>query len=436
LDILLTDSGDVWDMSLAEFAGQFERLAAAASVVGRRVLGLDTNPVSEEWSHVTKVDPEGEKQLPVVYPLYLAHTSAVSVGGSQDVTDQNTEETFELLTDAGVTAFHEPSAASHVTEQTREDAAFMAVPEVLNGDSQALVGTLGEGLEHVREDLGPEIVEGSLGFSLNGLFGDTLGDLAAAWLMREAVFEAYIIMNTDSAAAREANVSEEDLLTPREAKQHALAAEYHLESELIYLEYSGTFGGDEAVEILEAIDDAVSWSRIWYGGGLDNRENAEAVIQAGADAVVVGNVFHEIADLEADLVSEALDEFDPGAEVDRDRLGEWVEETVDVEETSAVQYLSTIPELPEPEARATRYLATGIETVLAIEGIAAELEDPTPAAIREAVDESVPGEDALADVLDGDTAPVARQIAVGLLADRFDLSAEDSFVGRHIGVDF
>jgi phosphoglycerol geranylgeranyltransferase len=135
-------------------------------------------------------------------------------------------------------------------------------------------------------------------------------------------------------------------------------------------------------------------------------------------------------------VSEALDEFDPGAEVDRDRLGEWVEETVDVEETSAVQYLSTIPELPEPEARATRYLATGIETVLAIEGIAAELEDPTPAAIREAVDESVPGEDALADVLDGDTAPVARQIAVGLLADRFDLSAEDSFVGRHIGVDF
>jgi len=422
-------------MSLAEFAGRFERLATAASIVGRRLLGLDTNPVSAEWSHITKVDPEGAKQLPVVYPLYLAHTSAVSVGGSQDVTDRNTEETFKLLTDAAVTAFHEPSAASHVTEQTRGDAAFMAVPEVLNGDSQALVGTLGEGLEYVRDDLGPEIVERKLGVSLDGFFDATLGDLAAAWLMEEAVFEAYIIMNTDSAAAREANVSEADLLTPREARQRALAAEYHLESELIYLEYSGTFGGEEAVEILEAIDEAVSWSRIWYGGGLDNRENAEAVIEAGADAVVVGNVFHEIADLEADLAHQARAEFDPGADVGEDRLREWVEETVDVGETSAAQYLSTITDLPEPESRAARYLAAGIETTLAIEGIAAGLEDPTMATIREAVDDEVPGEDALADVLDGDAAPVARQIAVGLLADRFDLAAEDSFVATHVGVD-
>ncbi|PSP44928.1 hypothetical protein BRC69_07500 [Halobacteriales archaeon QH_6_66_25] len=56
-------------MSLGELASQFESLAAAASIGGRRLLGLDTNPVSAEWTHVTKVDPEGEKQLPVAYPL-------------------------------------------------------------------------------------------------------------------------------------------------------------------------------------------------------------------------------------------------------------------------------------------------------------------------------------------------------------------------------
>ncbi|PSQ37389.1 heptaprenylglyceryl phosphate synthase [Halobacteriales archaeon SW_10_66_29] len=392
-------------MSLGELASQFESLAAAASIGGRRLLGLDTNPVSAEWTHITKVDPEGEKQLPVAYPLYLSHTSAVSVGGSRDVTQQNTEETFDLLTDADVPAFHEPSAAAHVTEQTRDQAAFLAIPEVLNGDSQGLVGTLGEGIEYVREDLGPGMVEEKLGFSLDGLFDGKLGDLAAAWLMEEAVFEAYIIMNVDSAAAREANVTDEDLLTPQEARQRALAAEYHLESELVYLEYSGTFGGEEAVELLEAIDDAVAWSRIWYGGGLDSRENAQAVLDAGADAVVVGNVFHEIAT------------------------------TVDVGETSAACYLSTITDLPDPEDRATRYLAAGVETTLALAGIAADLDDPSTAEIREAVADSPPGEDALATVLDGDAPSVATAIAVGLLAERFGLSAGKSFVGPHIGVD-
>jgi phosphoglycerol geranylgeranyltransferase len=429
------DSGDVSDMSIAEFASKFESVTAALSIGGRRLLGLDTNPLSAEWTHITKVDPEGEKKLPVLYPLYLSHTSAVSVGGSQDVTDQNTEETFELLGDASVPAFHEPSAPSHVTEKTREQAAFLAIPEVLNGDSQALVGALGEGIEYVREELGPEMIGGKLGVSLDGLLDRTLGDLAAAWLMEEAVFEAYIIMNTDSAAAREANVTEDDLLTPQEAKQRALAAEYHLESELIYLEYSGTFGGQEAVEILEAIDDGVSWSRIWYGGGLDNRADAEAVLDAGADAVVVGNVFHEVAELEADLVAEAREEFEPGADVERERLREWVAETVDVEETSAARYLSTIPDLSDPVARATRYLAAAVGAVLAIEGVAAELDDPSMGDLRGAVEEPVPGAEALADALGSDGEPVAREIAVGLLADRFDPAMSDSFVGEHVGVD-
>jgi len=358
----------------------------------------------------------------------------VSVGGSQDVTQENTEETFDLLTDAGVTAFHEPSAASHVTEQTRDQAAFIAIPEVLNGDSQSLVGTLGEGIEYVREDLGPEMVEGKLGVSLDGLLDGRIGDLAAAWLMEDAVFEAYIIMNTDSAAAREANVTDEDLLTPREAKQRALAAEYHLESELIYLEYSGSFGGEEAVEILEAIDDAVSWARVWYGGGLDSRENARAVLDAGADVVVVGNVFHEIADLEAELAEQALEEFDPAREIDQDQIEAWVAETVDIPETSAARYLSTITDLPDPDARAKRYLAAGVETALAIEATAAALADPTLAEIRDAVEESSPGKTVLAEALDGDAGPVAERIAVGLLADRFDLAAEESVAGSHVGV--
>jgi phosphoglycerol geranylgeranyltransferase len=421
-------------MSLADLARRFEAFAATVSMGGRALLGLDTNPVPAEWTHITKVDPESAKQLPLLYPLYLSHTSAVSVGGSRDVTDQNTEETFELLTDAAVTAFQEPSAAAHVTEKTRDLAAFTAIPEVLNGDSQALVGTLGEGIEYVREELGPQMVEEKIGFSPDGWFGDRIGNLAAAWLMHDAVFEAYIIMNTDSAAAREANVTEDDLLSPQVAKERALAAEYHLDSEIIYLEYSGTFGGEEATEILDRIDDGVSWSRIWYGGGLDNREDVESVIDAGADTVVVGDIFHDIAELEADLCRQAVGELDP-ATVDRAEIREWIEDTIDVSEASATRYLSTIPDLPAPEDRAVRYLAAAVETALSLSVIAEELTDPDRQAIRERLAETeIPGESDLADVL-SEPAPMASRIGTSLLAERFDLSTSDTPVSEHLATD-
>jgi phosphoglycerol geranylgeranyltransferase len=383
------------------------------------LLGLDTNPVSADWTHITKVDPEGEKQLPLCFPLYLSHTSAISVGGSRDVTDENTEETFELLEYAPVPAFHEPSDASHVTEQTRDKSAFLAVPEVLNGDSEALVGTLGKGIEYVREDLGPSMLEEKLGFSMNGGLGARLSNFAAGYMLDEAVFEAYIIMNPESAAAREANVTDEDLLTPQEAKRRALAAEYHLESEVIYLEYSGTFGGDEAVEILDAIDDSLSWSRLWYGGGLDNRDNAAAVLDAGADAVVVGDIFHSIADEEANLVEKARGEFD--AAVDRETLSEWVEETVTLDETSATRYLSTITTVPNPAQRAQRYLATAVEIALALDTL-----ETDPAAA-----ETLPGESAFADVVDdGQATQLAEQVA--LVSG--DGDTDGTFSARHIGV--
>ncbi len=422
-------------MSLSDVARRLERVTRGLSLASRQLLALDTNPVPVDWKHITKVDPEGEKQLPLCFPLYLSHTSAVSVGGSRDVTDRNTEETFALLDYAPVPAFHEPSAADHVTEKTRDHAEFLAVPEVLNGHSTSLVGTLGEGIEYVRTDLGPSMIADKIGFSLDDVLGGRLGNFAAAYMLEDAVFEAYIIMNPDSAAAREARVTDDDLLSPQEAKERALAAEYHLESEVIYLEYSGTFGGEEAVDILEAIDDGVTWSRIWYGGGLDSRANAEAVLDAGADAVIVGDIFHDIAAEEAALFEQARKHFDAG--VDRDAIDEWISETVDVEETSAARYLSTIPTVPDPDARAARYLATGVEMALALDALAAELDDPTATDIQQTLrNGTVPGEAAFADVLadDADASALARSLSRNLLAERFEYETEDEFSPHHLGV--
>jgi phosphoglycerol geranylgeranyltransferase len=214
-----------------------------------------------------------------------------------------------------------------------------------------------------------------------------------------------------------------------------MAAEHPLESEVIYLEYSGTFGGDEAVEILDAIEEGVSWSRVWYGGGLDNRENAQQILDAGADAVIVGDSFHDVAEEEATLAGQAVEELGPGAT--RDDIRDWLDDTVDLEETAAARYLSTIVDVPAPEERAGRYLAAGITVALELDRVAATLSDPDADAIRAAIaDGPVPGETVFADVLDDDdAAALAERLAVSLLADRFDVDLPDTFAAHHVAMD-
>ena len=349
--------------SLADRAKLGGHASEAAKVAARTVVPIDTNPVPAEWTHVTKVDPEDAKRLPLLYPLYLRHTSAVSVGGSADVTPENTEETFVLLEPASVPVFHEPSGPRQVTPRTRERADFLAIPEVLNGDSESLIGQLGAGTEYIREELVPDLLETELPW-LPAFARDRLADFATSWLLAEAIFEAYVIQNPDSAAAREANVDATDLLSPAEAKQRAMAAERHLESELVYVEYSGTYGGEEAVETIETVAEGLSWSRLWYGGGIDSRERAEAVLAAGADTIVVGDAFHRIAEEEADLCELATDELD--ADADPSAVREWVTEAVAVADSEAAGYLATIPDVSDPKQAATDYLTATVRAWLSV----------------------------------------------------------------------
>ncbi len=426
-------------MSLGGLVHAVARAVNLTALAGSTLLGLDTNPVPSGWTHISKVDPEGEKRLPVAFPLYLAETSAVSVGGSRDVTTANTEETIELVAATAAPTLHEPSGADHVSEHTRKDTDYLAVPEVLNGETEALVGTLGQGLDYVRSEFGPGLASDRLGISLDsdGLVGKRIGNFAAAFLMREAVFEAYIIMNPESAAAREAGVTEEDLLSEQAARERALAAEYHLESEILYLEYSGTFGGEEAVGMLETIDDARSSSRLWYGGGLNNREDVETILDAGADAVVVGDVFHDVAAVEADLLEQARAEFDTADGVpDHGQLADWVADTVDVGETSAARYLSTVPEVDTPGATATDYLAAGVEFALVVDAIADQLDDPGAERISDAVEtDSRLSGTRLAASLDEERSGLPGRLAASLLAEQFDVDLDSGFATRHIGVE-
>lgn len=399
-----------------QVAGALGRVAEAVRIGVRTLTPLDTNRIPRDWEHVTKVDPEEEKALPLLYPLYLQHTSAVSVGGSRDVTVENTTETFEALSGVSVPTFHEPSAAEHVTADTYESCSLMAVPEVLNGDAEALVGSLGKGAVHIREELGPALLRERVGW-LPARWRRKLAEYLTSWLFAAAVFEAYVIQNPDSAAAREAGVTAEDVLAPEEAAERALAAERHLGSEVIYVEYSGSFGGQEAVETVGAIADTCSWSRVWYGGGLDSRDRVERILEAGADTVIVGNAFHEIAEEERSICSRAVDEL--GADASRGDVRDWMTDAVDVGSSSATRFLETVPSVSDPEMTATRYLVETVRVRLALEALATDFDDADAPEIRLAIEgrDDLPGVDELAGAT-SDPIGVARHIALGHLATR------------------
>lgn len=369
------------------------RATAAGKLAGRTLLPFDTNPVPANWEHITKVDPEDAKKLPLVYPRYLTHTDAISVGGSADVTERNTIETFRLLESVATPAFHEPSAPSHVTEETLTAATFLAIPQVLNGDDESFVGSLGTGTEFIREELAPKAIDDIFPGWLPNRFRDRLAEFMTGWMLSAAVFEAYIIQNPDSAAAREAGVDESDLLPPKKARQRAMAAERYFGSELLYLEYSGTYGGDEAVETLESMTTGLAWSRLWYGGGIDSREKATEILAAGADSIVVGDVFHRIAEEEASLAREFIDDEEMSHEpeskvpaqktveveknekstIDADRIYSWLDRQTAIEETAAVEYLSTIPSVSDPVERARENLVAGIAAHATLESAQAHV---------------------------------------------------------------
>jgi hypothetical protein len=73
---------------------------------------------------------------------------------------------------------------------------------------------------------------------------------------------------------------------------------------------------------------------------------------------VVGNIFHSIAAEETRLMEEAKEELEVSASLVA--INRWLDETIDVTETAAYAYLSTIPTVTDPERLGVKYLAKAI----------------------------------------------------------------------------
>ncbi|WP_394741352.1 heptaprenylglyceryl phosphate synthase [Natronococcus roseus] len=235
-------------------------------------------------THVTKVDPA--KSLPSDLGV-LEGTDLVLVGGSDGVTESNSLEAIERVTDvfSEIPVFQEPYSSSHVSRETIEAADAVSIPAVYNGDRDHFVG------KHV--ELFTEV--GQKPDELLGSSVPLVGDLIAskgvevvAELADKLVGEGYVVQHLESTAAAVSGV--ETAYCPEEVAGAALATEAFYDFPIFYVEYSGTYGGPDDVE---AAARYLEETALFYGGGIDSSEKASEILEAGADAVVVGDCFHD-----------------------------------------------------------------------------------------------------------------------------------------------
>lgn len=97
------------------------------------------------------------------------------------------------------------------------------------------------------------------------------------------ITEGYCIMNTNCKAAQVTEVT--TVPTKDEAVAYAQLAEHIFHLPYFYLEYSGTYGD---VEIVREVSEALHETKVIYGGGITNAQQAKEMARY-ADVIVVGN---------------------------------------------------------------------------------------------------------------------------------------------------
>ena len=211
-----------------------------------------------DWDHVLKVDPDKELVEGETFEdVCRTGTDAIEIGGTTGMTAEKMERVVDACAANDVPLYQEPSNPSVVIDSDALDGYL--VPTVFNADEAFWV--TGAHKEWVR-----------IG---NGL----------DW--NQTTTEAYIVLNPDSAVAEytsaDCDQSAEDVAA------YASVAEKLFGQEIIYIEYSGTYGDPDVVAAAaDALDDAT----LFYGGGIHDFESARGMA-AHADAVVVGDLLHD-----------------------------------------------------------------------------------------------------------------------------------------------
>ncbi|MFP9062123.1 phosphoglycerol geranylgeranyltransferase [Natrialbaceae archaeon A-chndr2] len=212
----------------------------------------------DDWNHILKLDPDKELPDGVTYgDLCATGTDAIEVGGTMGMTEENMTAVIEACAEHDVPLYQEPSNPSVVVDNAALEGYL--IPTVFNAGSPFWI--TGAHKEWVR-------LEGSLEWD-------------------RTYMEAYIVMNPEADVA---TLTEADCdLGADDVASYATIAEKMFGQEIVYVEYSGTYGDPQ---IVEAASGALEDSTLFYGGGIHDYESAYTMAEH-ADVIVVGNLAHD-----------------------------------------------------------------------------------------------------------------------------------------------
>ncbi|MCR6545615.1 heptaprenylglyceryl phosphate synthase [Dehalobacterium formicoaceticum] len=210
-----------------------------------------------DWGIILKLDPDKKIREDILKEiLSYSGIDAVIVGGTQNITRDNTEVLLQIIHDAD----YEGPLIQEISE-------LQAVS--VNVDGYLLPVVLNAGHR-----------DWFIGQHLTGI--KALGHLIN-W--SQVLVEAYVICNPDSAAARRTQAivpDREDLL----AYQTLIEEVYALP--ILYVEYSGRYGNPDW---LKALKERRKKAHIFYGGGIESVPQAEEMGSL-ADTIIIGNLIY------------------------------------------------------------------------------------------------------------------------------------------------
>lgn len=210
------------------------------------------------WRHVVKLDPDRDIEDSVLRELAQTGTDALFVGGTQDITLENTRALIDRVRAAapGLPIWQEISEQHAIVTEV----SGYAIPVVLNAGSNEWM--IGRHMAAIR-DYGPLI----------------------PW--ERILVEGYLILNPDADVAKRTQA-----VMPRsweEAAAYAETAERIFGMKALYVEYSGQYGDPEWVRAIRSV---TRQAHLFYGGGITSAERA-AEMASIADTIVVGNALYE-----------------------------------------------------------------------------------------------------------------------------------------------
>lgn len=210
----------------------------------------------QNWRHAFKLDPNKDITDEQLEKVAESGTDALIVGGSDGVTLDNVLNLLVRIRRYSVPVALEISTVESVTPGFD----FYFIPTVLNSTKTQWI---------------------------NGLHHEALREYGHMMNWDEVFTEGYCILNPDCKAAKLTGVSE--IPDEEDVVAYARMAEHLFKLPVFYMEYSGTYGDRK---IVRAASNVLNHTKLFYGGGIKNAEDAKAMAEI-ADTVIVGNVIYE-----------------------------------------------------------------------------------------------------------------------------------------------